>query len=73
MKCSTTDSNPIPGIDFGNTEITKVFKYETPKTIYALQLILSTEYSPNKSEDDLDITRFTPIIDKAVETLKIIT
>jgi hypothetical protein len=72
MKCSTTDSNPIPGIDFGNTEITKAYKHETPKTIYVLQLILSTEYSPNKTVDDLDITKFTPIVDSAAKTLKII-
>ena len=72
MNCSTNDNEPAPdGIDFGHDELTKSYKYDSPKTIYVLQLILSSEYSPNKMVNDADLGNFQPTIDKAIQTLKI--
>jgi hypothetical protein len=72
MKCSTKNSKTSPsGIDFGHDELTKPYKYDSPNTIYVLQLILSGEYSPNKMVNDADLANFKPTIDKAIQTLKI--
>ena len=72
MKCSTNNSKASPGgIDFGHDELTKSYKYDSPNTIYVLQLILSSEYSPNKMVNDADLANFQPTIDKAIQTLKI--
>jgi hypothetical protein len=72
MKCSTNNSKASPGgIDFGHDELTKSYKYGSPNTIYVLQLILSSEYSPNKMVNDADLANFQPTIDKAIQTLKI--
>jgi hypothetical protein len=72
MKCSTADKAPIAdGIDFGHDEITKSYKYDSPATIYVLQLILSSEYSSNKMVNDAYLSQFQPVIDNAIETLKI--
>jgi hypothetical protein len=71
MKCSTADKAPIPeGIDFGHDEITKSYKYDSPTTIYVLQLVLSSEYSSNKMVNDAYLSKFQPVIDNAIETLK---
>lgn len=72
MKCSTTDKEPTPdGIDFGHDELMKSYKYDSPTTIYVLQLILSSEYSSNKMINDAYLSKFQPVIDDAVHTLKI--
>ncbi|CAN5871010.1 hypothetical protein BH23THE1_BH23THE1_27580 [soil metagenome] len=72
MKCSTADKESTPdGIDFGHDEITKSFKYDSPTTMYVLQLILSSEYSSNKMVNDAYLSKFQPVIDNAIETLKI--
>jgi hypothetical protein len=72
MKCSTNNSKTSPGgIDFGHDELTKSYKYDSPNTIYVLQLILSSEYSPNKVVNDADLANFQPTIDKAIQSLKI--
>jgi hypothetical protein len=72
MNCSTKDKEPAPdGIDFGHDELTKSYKYDSPNTIYVLQLILSSEYSPNKMVNEADLANFQPIIDKAIQRLKI--
>ena len=77
MKC--TIGNPqsqrgeqlgIP--DFSSTEIIKKYEYESPNSIYALQLTLSSERSPQKVESNIsDIARFAPIIDRAVQTVEL--
>ena len=77
MKC--TIGNPqsqqqeqlgIP--DFSSTEVFKRYEYESPNRVYALQLILSSDRSPQNTESsESDIERFTPIIDKAIRTLKL--
>ncbi len=49
MNCSTKDKEPTPsGIDFGQDDLTKSYKYDSPTTIYVLQLIVSREYSQIK-------------------------
>lgn len=70
MKCSTTSKESIPGIDFGNTEVSKLYKYESPTTIYILQLILSSEYSPTPAKIDLmDMDKFQSLVDNAAQSL----
>jgi hypothetical protein len=72
MKCSTADKAPAAdGIDFGHDEITKSYKYDSPTTMYVLQLVLSSEYSSNKMVDDAYLSKFQPVIDDAIQTLKI--
>lgn len=78
MKCTTGDQQSegqeeqlgIP--DFSSTEVFKRYEYESPNRVYALQLILSSDRSPQNTESsESDIERFTPIIDKAIRTLKL--
>jgi hypothetical protein len=72
MKCSTTDQGPISdGIDFGNDEITKAYRYDSPTKMYVLQLVLSSDYSSNKMVNDAYLSKFQPIVDNAIQTLKI--
>ena len=72
MKCSTADEAPISdGIDFGNNEITKAYKYESPTKMYVLQLILSSDYSSNKMVNETYLSKFQPVLDNAIQTLKI--
>ena len=72
MKCSTVDKAPIAdGIDFGHDEITKSYKYDSPTAMYVLQLVLSSEYSSNKMVNDAYLSKFAPILDNAIQTLKI--
>ncbi|CAN5889620.1 hypothetical protein BH23THE1_BH23THE1_19580 [soil metagenome] len=72
MKCSTTDKEPIPeGINFGHDEVTESYKYDSPTTIYVLQMVLSSDFSSNKMVNDVYLSKFQPIIDNAIQTLKI--
>ena len=72
MKCSTADIAPTAdGIDFGHDEITKSYKYDSPTTMYILQLVLSSEYSSNKIVNDSYLSEFQPVLDNAIQTLKI--
>ena len=72
MKCSTADKAPIAeGIDFGHDEITKSYKYDSPTRMYVLQLVLSSEYSSNKMVNDAYLSKFQPVIDDVIQTLKI--
>jgi hypothetical protein len=78
MKCTTGDQQNdeqeeqlgIP--DFSSTEVFKRYEYESPNRIYTMQLILSSDRSPQNKESNVsDIERFAPIIDKAIQTLKL--
>ena len=77
MKCTTGNQSDgqeeqlgIP--DFSSTEVFKRYEYESPSRIYALQLTLSSDRSPQNTESSIsDIERFAPIIDKAIQTLKL--
>jgi len=72
MKCSTADKNPIAeGIDFGHNEVTKSYKYDSPTTTYVLQLVLSSEYSSNEKINESYLSKFEPIIDNAIQTLRV--
>jgi hypothetical protein len=75
MKCTTGDQQSggqeeqlgIP--DFSSTEVFKRYEYESPNRIYALQLTLSSDMSPQNT--DIDIARYAPIVDKAIQTIKL--
>ncbi len=78
MKCTTGDQQSegqeeqlgIP--DLSSTEVFKRYEYESPNRIYALQLTLSSDRSPQKAESNItDVERFEPIIDKAIQSLKL--
>jgi hypothetical protein len=78
MKCTTGDQKSegqeeqlgIP--DFSRTEVFKRYEYESPSRIYALQLTLSSDRSPQNAEINIsDIERFAPIIDRAIQSLKL--
>jgi hypothetical protein len=78
MKCTTGNQHGegqeeqlgIP--DLSSTEVFKRYEYESPSRIYALQLILSSDRSPQNTESSISgIERFAPIIDKAIQTLKL--
>ncbi len=72
MKCSTADKTSIAdGIDFGHEEITKAYRYDAPTTMYVLQLVLSSDYSSNQIVNDAYLSKFQPVIDDAIQTLKI--
>lgn len=78
MKCTTGNQQTeeqeeqlgIP--DFSSTEIFKGYEYESPNRIYALQLTLSSDRSPQNDVNSIsDIAKFAPIIDKAIQTLRL--
>ena len=78
MNCTTGDQQSegqeeqlgIP--DFSSTEVFKRYEYESASRIYALQLILSSDRSPQNAEITIsDIERFAPIIDRAIQSLKL--
>ena len=72
MKCLTADKEPIPGgIDFGHNEITKSYKFDTLTKIYVLQLVLSSEYSSDKIVNEAYLSKFQPILDDTIQTLRI--
>jgi len=72
MKCLTADKGPIPGgIDFGHNEVTKSYKFDTLAKIYVLQLVLSSEYSSDKIVNEAYLTKYQPILDDIIQTLKI--
>jgi hypothetical protein len=78
LKCTTGNQQSegqeeqlgIP--DFSSTEVFKRYEYESPSRIYALQLTLSSDRSPQNAEINIsDIERFEPIIDRAIQSLKL--
>jgi hypothetical protein len=78
MKCTRGDQQSkgqeeqlgIP--DFSSNEVFKRYEYESTSKIYALQLTLSSDKSPQNAESNIsDVERFAPIIDKAIQTLKL--
>jgi hypothetical protein len=79
MKCATADQQSegqeeqqlgIP--DFSSTEVFKRYEYESPSRIYALQLTLSSDRSSQNAESNIsDVKRFAPVIDKAIQSLKL--
>jgi hypothetical protein len=57
-----------------STEVSKIYRYESPERIYSLQLKVSKDLytdSQNISQNVIDIKKYTPIIDTAIQTLKI--
>lgn len=57
-----------------STEVSKIFRYESPERFYSLQLKVSKDtYGDGRdiSQNAIDIKKYEPIIDAAVQTLKI--
>ena len=57
-----------------STEVTKTYRYDSPERIYSLQLKVSKDLfsdGQNIPQNVIDIKEFSPIIDGAVQTLKI--
>jgi hypothetical protein len=57
-----------------STEVSKTYRYDSPERIYSLQLKVSKDLygdSQNISQNSIDIKKYTPIIDTAVQTLKV--
>jgi hypothetical protein len=56
------------------TEVMKTYEHESPQRIYTLQLKVykdSFSVDPNSPPVTIDIQRYSPIIDNAIQTLKI--
>jgi hypothetical protein len=57
-----------------STEVTKTYRYDSPERIYSLQLKVSKDLfsdGQNIPQNVIDFKEFSPIIDGAVQTLKI--
>jgi hypothetical protein len=57
-----------------STEVSKTYRYESPERIYSLQLTVSKDLfseDQNIPQIVIDIKKYTPIIDAAVQTLKV--
>jgi hypothetical protein len=57
-----------------STEVSKTYRYESPERIYSLQLKVSKDIfsdSQNIPQNIIDIKKYTPLIDTAVQTLKV--
>ena len=57
-----------------STEVSKTYRYESPERIYSLQLKVSKDmYGTGQgiSPNVIDIKKYEPTIDTAVQTLKI--
>ncbi len=57
-----------------STEVSKTYRYESPERIYSLQLKVSKDLfsdGQNIPQNVIDFKKYTPIIDGAVQTLKI--
>jgi hypothetical protein len=55
-----------------STEVSKTYRYDSPERIYSLQLKVDVfSDGQNIAENVIDFKKYTPIIDGAVQTLKI--
>ena len=57
-----------------STEVSKTYRYESPERFYSSQLKVSKDtYGDGRdiSQNAIDIKKYEPIIDSAVQTLKI--
>jgi hypothetical protein len=68
-------SDPSLGaLQGSSTEVSKTYRYESPERIYSLQLKVSKDLlgeGQNIPQNVIDIKKYTPIIDGAVQTLKV--
>jgi hypothetical protein len=77
MKCTTGNQQSQQGEqlgipDFSSTEVFKRYEYESPNRIYAVQLTLSSDRSPQNAESNLaDIEKIAPALDNAIQTLRL--
>jgi hypothetical protein len=68
------DSSAGAAMHGSSTEVSKTYSYESPERIYSLQLRVPKDLfsdGQNIPQNVLDIKKYTPIIDGAVQTLKI--
>jgi hypothetical protein len=68
------DSSEVSAFRGSSTEVSKTYRYDSPERIYSLQLKVSKDLfseGQNIPENVIDFKKYTPIIDGAVQTLKI--
>jgi hypothetical protein len=68
------DSSGDSAMRGSSTEVSKTYRYDSPERIYSLQLKVSKDlFSEGQdiSENVIDLKKYAPIIDGAVQTLKI--
>jgi hypothetical protein len=68
------DSSGGSAVRGPSTEVSKTYSYESPERIYLLQLKVSKDPfsdGQNVPQNVIDIKKYAPIIDGAVQTLKI--
>ena len=68
------DSSEDSAFRGSSIEVSKTYRYDSPERIYSLQLKVSKDVfseGQNIPENVIDIKKYTPIIDGAVQTLKI--
>jgi len=68
------DSSEDSAMRGSSTEVSKTYRYDSPERIYSLQLKVSKDlFSEGQDipENVIDLKKYAPIIDGAVQTLKI--
>jgi hypothetical protein len=68
------DSSEVSAFRGSSTEVSKTYRYDSPERIYSLQLKVSKDlFSEGQDipENVIDLKKYAPIIDGAVQTLKI--
>ena len=52
-------------------DVIKKYEYETPDTTFSVELILPTQDYYSTVHKDVDITKYTPILEAAASSLKL--
>jgi hypothetical protein len=68
------DSSEDSAMRGSSTEVSKTYRYDSAERIYSLQLKVSKDLfseGQNIPQNVIDFKRYTPVIDGAVQTLKI--
>jgi hypothetical protein len=64
----------LSALQGSSTEVSKTYRYESPERIYSLQLKVSKDLfgeGQNIPQNVIDIKKYTPIIDGALQTLRV--
>jgi hypothetical protein len=74
MQMGDFNDPTLGALQGSSTEVSKTYRYESPERIYSLQLKVSKDLfgeGQNNSQNVIDIKKYAPIIDGAVQTLKV--
>ena len=74
MQMGDFNDPSLDALQGSSTEVSKTYRYESPERIYSLQLKVSKDLfgeGQNISQNVIDIKKYAPIIDDAVQTLKV--